>query len=67
MLVMATLRGGKLLKALGLFILSKLFYENILFFWRMFCLFDEWREAGMDWDKLDRKGIIQEAHFEQFH
>lgn len=66
MLVMASMRTGKFLKYLGLFILSKLFYENVLFFWRMFCLFDEWQEKDMNWDKIERHGIIKEAHFEQF-
>lgn len=63
MLAMASLRQKRLLRSIGIFVLSKIFYENILFFWRMFCLFDEWRSTEMSWDKIDRNGTIQEAHY----
>lgn len=38
-------------------VLSRFSYVNILLTWKLLAFFDEWKDVGMDWDKLTRKGF----------
>jgi poly-beta-1,6-N-acetyl-D-glucosamine synthase len=61
LLIAATLRQKRFLWGVATLTLSKMFYEYLLFFWKMYCLFDEWREETMTWDKLDRRSNLNEV------
>ena len=48
---------GKL-KWMALVFFEKLVYSNLLSTWAVLCLYDEWRQKEMSWDKLDRTGQL---------
>jgi len=61
--IMATYKTRRLFWGFRVLIFNKLFYENILFFWKLFCLFDELMNRKMSWDKLERQGNLQEVQY----
>ena len=63
MLVVVSRRQKRFLWALCVMFWSKFFYENLLFFWRMFSLLDEWRDKRMTWDKLDRSSNLKDVTY----
>lgn len=44
---------------LPLFVVQRFSYAFLLQAWNVLALFDEWRQLGMSWDKLERKGIAE--------
>lgn len=62
--IMATYKTRRIFWALPNLLISKLFYENTLFLWRLFSLYDEFNNKYMTWDKLDRTGNLKEASYE---
>lgn len=55
MLMAATMNRKKLLWGMLIMVFFKLFYDYLLFFWKIMSYFDEWRGEKMSWNKLKRK------------
>jgi len=47
---------SNLLTTMGLLLLQRFTYSQVLQVWAVFALLDEWRSTQMDWDKLERIG-----------
>lgn len=62
-LIASTLRRGRFFQSLWVMILSKFFYDYLLFFWKVFSFFDEWRDQSMGWDKLSRHQKLREVKY----
>lgn len=53
-------RSDNYMKRVLLSIASRLSYDILLLLWRFVCLFEEWSEREMTWDKLNRTGALKE-------
>lgn len=62
-LIAASTSKQRFFWAVKTFILSKLFYDSLLLFWRPFCMYDEWRAQPMTWDKLERSQNLNEVKY----
>ena len=58
--LLATHRQEGTFRWLFLIFIEKPLYAFFLQTWAIFCLFDEWRQEEMTWDKLERTGQLSE-------
>jgi cellulose synthase/poly-beta-1,6-N-acetylglucosamine synthase-like glycosyltransferase len=56
--LIATHRDRGVLRWILLILVDKPFYSFFLQTWAVLCLFDEWRNEEMHWDKLERTGQL---------
>lgn len=62
-MIMATYKTRRIFWGFPKMVLSKLFYENTLFFWKVLSLYDEFKSKKMSWDKLERTGSLKEVRY----
>ncbi len=54
----ATWNQNNHLKWIGVALMSRFSYVNILLVWKLCSFYEEWKDTTMEWDKLDRKGFL---------